>query len=375
MKYLSCFSGIGGLEASVSPEVFCEIDAEVSSILKSQHPGVEVWPDVQTFEPPQVEVVAGGWPCQDISIAGNQAGLSGLRSGLLLDMLRVAQSAGAHTVVAENVANLLKMRNGSEFDASLRAMHTAGFPFVSWRLLNAREFGLPQHRSRLLIIASQDRALAQSLFRTIPKVDERNFDPEMKGKAAGFYWTAGTHSINYSRGYVPTIKVGSGLGIASPPAVHYDDVVRLLSPREALLLQGFDIPVSAFSSPTAAYRASGNAVARPIGRWVLDGVLSGLRLDEVDFASSQDSLFSDTFGPGRFPDVGISIGGRVLPVVVGAAPLVLNLVDFLDTTSEERLSPRASQGLLDRLERSGQDCPARLYKLLTKRAAEGEKIA
>ena len=228
MRYVSCFSGIGGLEASTHPLVLCESDPDAVAVLEKIYSGVDVRPDVRTFEPPRVDVVAGGWPCQDLSIAGQQRGLSGLRSGLLLDMLRVAVRGGAHTVVAENVTNLLRMRKGFEFIASLEAFRDAGYPHIGWRTLNAREFGLPQNRARLLIIASKSADIVWTLFRELPPLPT----PVRRGdSAAGFYWTAGIHSINYSRGYVPTIKVGSSVGIASPPAVHYGEVVRGNQPQ------------------------------------------------------------------------------------------------------------------------------------------------
>lgn len=369
MRYLSCFSGIGGLEASEPPLLFCEADKSAASVLRALHPGVEVAPDVQTLSPPKVDVVAGGWPCQDLSIAGLQAGLGGLRSSLLLDMLRVARQAQAHTIVAENVTNLLRMRNGREFAASLTAMHEHGYRNIAWRVLNTREFGLPQNRSRLLIVASRDAAITRSLFRSLPPLAQQVTSPKAREKAAGFYWTAGTHSINYSRGYVPTIKIGSSLGIASPPAVHYGEVVRTLSPTEALRLQGFEIEAEVFTSATGAYKAAGNAVARPIGRWVMDGLLEASEDLSLDWTPTQDDLFAEDFGLARYPSSGVSVEGLVTAVNVERHAVATNLIDFLDVRSKERLSPRASKGLLERLARSGQVCPPNLRTLLEDLAA------
>lgn len=360
LQYLSCFSGIGGLEATKPPVLFCESDPAAVSVLRELHPSVEVLPDVQVLKPPKVDVVAGGWPCQDLSIAGLQAGLSGLRSSLLLDMLRVAQDARAHTVVAENVTNLLRMRDGREFSASLSAMAEFGYRHVAWRVLNTREFGLPQHRSRLLLIASHDPAVARTLFRPLPPLAKAVTTNRTRGEAAGFYWTAGTHSINYSRGYVPTIKIGSSVGIASPPAVHYADVVRTLSPAESLRLQGFDFDPEIFPTATSAYKAAGNAVARPIGRWVLDGLWEAGSTSVPAWSPTQDELFPDDAGVAKFPNSGYLAEGLVTAVDMGRHALATNLVDFLDLDSADRLSPRASRGLLDRLARSGQACPPEL---------------
>ena len=368
VKYISCFSGIGGLEASTPPMLLCESDPDAIHVLNALYPNVEVWPDVRTLEPPHADVVAGGWPCQDISVAGQQAGLSGLRSRLLLDMLRVAKQAGAHTIVAENVTNLLRMRRGHEFGASLSAFHSHGYPLVAWRVLNAREFGLPQNRSRLLIVASKEQDAAYSLFRPPPPLPRSATSQDMRSRAAGFYWTAGTHSINYSRGYVPTIKVGSALGIASPPAVHYENVVRTVTAREALALQGFDIDVSLFRSTASAYKAAGNAVARPIGRWLLEGLRGG-ESSAPRWLPTQQALWADRDEGYAYSPAGISVRGEVTGVDLKLYPRATNLLSFLDREAPERLSPRACRGLLERLTRSGQACPASLRELLIAQAA------
>ena len=365
MRYISCFSGIGGLEASIPPELFCEFDSECRDVLGQLFPDVPIWPDVQTLRPPQADVVAGGWPCQDISIAGKQAGLGGLRSSLLNDMLRVATEARAHSIVAENVPNLLRMRSGREFTATLDAFHDKGFRYVGWRLLNARDFGLPQHRTRLLIIASKDRSTVKSLFRHLPNLSRDITDIRKRRAAAGFYWTAGIHSINYSRGYVPTIKIGSSLGIPSPPAVHYGSVVRVVTPSEALALQGFSLSHTVFSKPSNAYKASGNAVARPIGSWVLDGLTADVADSDIDWMSVQPSLWDDPLWPARYPSAGIYSDGELFPISTPPTAKANNLIDFLDRDESSRLSPRASRGLLERLSRSGQPCPPELLSLLS----------
>lgn len=103
----------------------------------------------QPFPLRLADVVAGGWPCQDISVAGLQEGLRGERSGLFFEMLRIAEEAAAHTLIAENVPHLLRMDNGKAFELAIRSLEDADYPFVSWRTLNAREFGLPHASARL----------------------------------------------------------------------------------------------------------------------------------------------------------------------------------------------------------------------------------
>jgi DNA (cytosine-5)-methyltransferase 1 len=355
--------------------MLCEIDSDCRSVLARKYPASDVHDDISSLKPPRAEVVSGGWPCQDISVAGLQAGLAGVRSGLLFELLRVARESRATTLIAENVANLLRMRAGEEFQSSLYAIHDAGFPYIGWRVLNARQFGLPQHRTRLLIIASKEESHVASLFRQTPEFEERIHDPAKAELAAGFYWTAGTHSINYSRGYVPTVKVGSSLRIPSPPAVHYADRVRLISAAEALALQGFDYDHFDGISKSAVYRMAGNAVARPMGAWLFSGLaLAPHSISELSREDEQLGLFGDLAGP-RFSAAGVSLEGQPATIQVPkGSPRATNLVDYLDLDTKDSMSKRAASGLLSRLDRSGQLVePSLMYALRS--AAEGHSDA
>lgn len=370
LNYISCFSGIGGLEGAVAPAVLCELNETCREVLHGRFPTSIIHDDITTLKPPKADLVAGGWPCQDVSVAGKQLGLSGDRSGLLTELLRIAKVSEATTVVAENVGNLLRMREGREFHHALGHFHDAGFSYVAWRLLNAREFGLPQHRTRLLIVASKDLDAATSLFRLTPDLPQKCLVEAKRQEASGFYWTAGTHSINYSRGYVPTVKIGSSLNIPSPPAVHYGDVVRQLTAIEALRLQGFEDTFDGIAN-SDLYRMAGNAVPRPMGEWVFDGVVGRLRPDsKPETVNRQLSLFEEELF--RFSAAGLSIKGSIDNLrVEHQKGRAVNLIDYIDTNSRERLSPRAAGGLLGRLKKSGQACPQDLRDVLESYAAQG----
>ena len=356
MKYISLFSGIGGLEhSSIEPLLHCEIDPACASVLRKRFPGADFHADVTSLDPPKVDVVAGGWPCQDISVAGLRKGLAGDRSGLFFEMLRVAKQSGAHSVVAENVPNLLTLESGNAFTSVLEAFALEGFPFVAWRTFNAREFGLPQQRRRVFIIASKERNLALNLHREHQYIDR---GPRKKKVSAGFYWTAGLQSICYSVGFVPTLKVGSTLSIPSPPAVEFGDCVRKISPREALAFQGFDPAEFADVSSADVYRMTGNAVPAPIGRWVFDSFEAD---GTVDIQVSR--MF--TVGPNGFSE-----DGSITEVSHPTGPLAANLSDFLDWKDDDNFSERAAAGLLSRLRRSGKPCPESLLRRLVEIAGD-----
>jgi DNA (cytosine-5)-methyltransferase 1 len=385
-RIVSCFSGVGGLEGSQSAVAVCESDEKAQVVLSKRYPETEIHSDVTTFRPPPADVVLGGWPCQDISVAGKQAGLRGERSGLFYELLRVAEESNCRTLVAENVVNILRLDNGDEFVSVLEDIRAAGFEFISWRVLNARNFGIPHQRRRVFLVASKSRCDAESLHRALPAQETRPSTPE----AAGFYWTAGLQSICYSEGFSPTLKVGSSLSIPSPPAVHLRETqeVRTLTSGECLRLQGFD--PSDFESVKRAdrYRMAGNAVTCPVGRFVVDGVVLELgnagAYETVEQTSLGASLGVGALKPLKtkknpnagWPEAGELFGSQPAEVLQPKAEkekawLAADLLAFLDPDDEEvaPLSVRAATGLLARLEKSQKDCPPDLLVALKDLAA------
>lgn len=349
MRYLSLFSGIGGLEADgLAPVLCCELDRACHPLLAARFPDADLHDDVRTLEPPPADVVAGGWPCQDLSVAGLRRGLAGERSGLFFAMLGVAKEARAHTIVAENVPNLLAMQGGGVFRLVREALAGAGYAHVAWRTLNARAFGLPHQRRRVILVASREAAIARALHRPLPEAPPADAPP-----AAGFYWTAGLHAICYSAGFVPTLKVGSSLSIPSPPGVFFDGTVRKATPAECLRLQGFDHALFAAVRPADAYRMAGNAVAAPVGRFAL-GSLAGEDPGEVAMRPPGD----------RVPEHGLWGPEGPVAVLHPEPPLAASLGAFLDLADRRPLSARAAAGLLTRLDRAGKPCPPDLRAAL-----------
>ncbi len=114
----SLFSGAGMLDygltlAGFEHAWFCESDPFCRRILSLRWPGVPIFEDVRTLEAPErVSVLAGGFPCQDISAAGRRAGIAGERSGLWAHFARLVGELRPEYVLVENVADLLKRGMG-----------------------------------------------------------------------------------------------------------------------------------------------------------------------------------------------------------------------------------------------------------------------
>lgn len=178
-RVLSLFSGGGGLDlgletAGAQVAAMCEIDPHAASVLRHHWPDTPVHDDVTTLNPEdfrgRIDLVAGGSPCQDLSVAGRRGGLDGARSGLFWHQCRIADSVHAKWVLWENVAGALSSNDGADFAAVLWGL-TGALPDVPdggwrtagvvvgpkrtavWRMLDARWFGVAQRRRRVFVVA------------------------------------------------------------------------------------------------------------------------------------------------------------------------------------------------------------------------------
>lgn len=110
------------------------------------------------------QIITGGFPCQDLSVAGKRAGLAGERSGLWFEFERIIGEVLPRWVVVENVPGLLSSNGGDDFRTILQGLEKFGYG-VAWRVLDAQYFGLAQRRKRVFIVASfGDGSCAKVLF-------------------------------------------------------------------------------------------------------------------------------------------------------------------------------------------------------------------
>lgn len=156
LKVLDLFSGIGGFSlglerAGMRTVAFCEIDPEARKVLRKHWPNVPIFEDIKEVKNVAADVVCGGFPCQDISTAGKQAGLEGERSGLWFEMLRVIGETKPKWAIIENVANLRS--NG--LVTVLQGLWQIGYD-AEWHIIPACAVGAPHKRERIWIIAYRD---------------------------------------------------------------------------------------------------------------------------------------------------------------------------------------------------------------------------
>ena len=168
LKVLDLFSGIRlggfslGLERTGGFETaaFCEYEKFPRSILKKHWPDVPCFPDVRKLKGSDIDgpidVICGGFPCQDISVAGRQAGISnGTRSGLWSEIIRLTGDLSPRYLIVENVANLLSGpsdRRGGWFGRILGDLAECGYD-AEWENIPASALGAPHRRNRVWIVA------------------------------------------------------------------------------------------------------------------------------------------------------------------------------------------------------------------------------
>jgi DNA (cytosine-5)-methyltransferase 1 len=156
MKFGSLFSGIGGLDlglerAGMQCRWQVESDSYCQRVLAKHWPGVPRFGDIRlldTRELERVDLICGGFPCQDVSLAGLGAGLDGERSGLWSEYLRVVRNLRPRYVLVENVSALL-VRG---FERVLSDLAVSGYD-AEWDSLRAGYFGAPHRRERIFILA------------------------------------------------------------------------------------------------------------------------------------------------------------------------------------------------------------------------------
>jgi DNA (cytosine-5)-methyltransferase 1 len=203
MRALSLFSGVGGIDlglerAGVETVGQVEIDPARRRVLAKHWPDVPRKDDVRDVKDADwcgdsIDLIHGGFPCQDLSVAGKRAGLAGERSGLWFEFHRVIAAFNPAWCLIENVPGLLSSNEGRDFAVILQGLVELGYG-VAWRILDAQYFGVPQRRRRVFVIGCRGDTTraAQILFESESlRGDSAPFEKSESQVAAGL--TSGSH--------------------------------------------------------------------------------------------------------------------------------------------------------------------------------------
>jgi DNA-cytosine methyltransferase len=266
MKVLSLFSGVGGfdmgLEAAGMTTVFqCEIDKHARSVLDYHWPDVPKWDDVSTLTGAHilemtggVDLVAWGSPCQDLSLAGKRAGLTGERSGLFHQGIRIIKELRELTngtsptwSIWENVVGALSSNGGADFGEVLYEMDEAGACFSEWSVLDAQYFGVPQRRRRVFVTTCFNPDTSERCPSPLLPVAESLRGDLTKGGKSGEGFTRETQDRIGTGGQCPA---GSS-GLAYP--IDTRNALRDPDKRDAMNRQGLGVGEDGDPSPTLTH--------------------------------------------------------------------------------------------------------------------------
>ena len=274
MRAVGLFSGIGGLElglqrAGIEADLLCEYWSPAAATLR-RHFSAPVVGDVRDLEAlPRVDVVAAGFPCTDLSQVGRTAGIEGNESGLVREVLRLIDATPPTWVLLENVPNMLSLHGGAPIEAITSWFDERGWNWA-YRTVDSQHFGVRQRRRRVFFVASRTEDPRTVLF-----ADEtEQFGEVSRHTAYGFSWTEGNRGLGWGNGVTPTLKGGSGRGIASPPAVwRVGEAPGQAIARPSIdvgeRLQGFRAGwTSNVPREGERWKLVGNAVTVPVASWI-----------------------------------------------------------------------------------------------------------
>lgn len=177
MKFIDFFSGIGGFhtgleKAGMKCIGWCEFDRFAQASYRAMYDTDNLWfgddvTKVKGKDLPKADLWTFGFPCQDISIAGNQKGIKkGTRSGLFYEIMRLLDECKENKpkwIMCENVKNLLSIDGGGGFLTVIGEMAERGYS-IEWKVYNSKDYGVPQNRERIYIIGYYGSKCARSLL-------------------------------------------------------------------------------------------------------------------------------------------------------------------------------------------------------------------
>ena len=230
MNFLDLFAGIGGLRLGMERAGhkcvgYCEIDKYARLSYNAIHntEGEIDYKDITEVTNEEfrklrgkVDVICGGFPCQAFSIAGNQLGFEDARGTLFYEIARAAEQIKPRYIFLENVRNLLSHDKGKTFARMLKILDELGYD-VEWQVLNSKNFGVPQNRKRVFIIAHLRGERTYRVFPIRGKDKKLNTDGEVNqvgniGKSDNFGGNPQVTRVYDINGISPTLNTMQGGG-------------------------------------------------------------------------------------------------------------------------------------------------------------------
>jgi DNA (cytosine-5)-methyltransferase 1 len=360
LKTVGLFAGIGGFEFGLSKAghqliCLCEIDSAARAVLRRRFDAVEIRDDIRLMSklPQGTELVAAGFPCQDLSQVGQARGVRGEKSGIVSDVFRLLGKNRAPWVLLENVPFMLNLDGGAAIRYITSELEALGYSWA-YRTVDTRSFGLPQRRERVFLLAGLDEDPWKKLYRdniSKPEAQVGDVPP------CGFYWTEGNRGIGWAPNAIPTLKGGSALGIPSSPAIWLRDG-SIVTPdlRDAERVQGFPAdwtkPAESVARTGVRWRLVGNAVTTNVAHWLGISIGDGYGREPDNLRRLDDR--------DRWPAAAMGRKGERFEVSISKWPVTRktkSIEDFL-RYEPRPLSHKAASGFWRRLKASNLGYPS-----------------
>lgn len=270
----SLFAGIGGFDLGFERAGWrtawqVEINSFNRAVLAERFPHARQFEDVRHVGGHNltgVDCITAGFPCQDISMAGrvradkSNNGLRGRRSGLFHEVTRIARELQPTWLVLENVANLLAINDGADFEIVIRSLADCGYVGF-WRVLNAAHFGVPQNRRRIFLVCGLGRYPHIDFMADagpVAAIPAATFAQQQPRAADGFSAYTLTAANAAAR-----INLGAEVLVAHP-----DGWGEMVERERASSLHGLSLGLDELG--TAEAWSAGNAVCPAVAQWVAE---------------------------------------------------------------------------------------------------------
>ncbi|WP_435128553.1 DNA cytosine methyltransferase [Mycoplasma sp. 6243] len=342
IKFIDLFAGIGGfrlgLESNITKCVFaCEIDAHAATMYQANF-GDDPSCDISNLDAkniPNFDILCAGFPCQAFSISGKQKGFNdAIRGTLFFDIIRILREKKPKAFILENVANLLKHDKGNTFFIMQKTLTELGYT-VSYKVLNAKDFGVAQNRARIVIVGNNqgkvfdfdkikinpvssmkefldkdsNEYLNQNEYTLLDQsqikiqksglifIGYRNKKIRNKGIDKETLHLSRVHKqvnrIYSSRGLVPTITSQEKSGRYF---IHNNNKVRKLTLNECYKLMGFPDYFKKIGSTSKLYERIGNSVCVPMIRQIANEMIHQFwnNRENMDITTFLENIYKES---------------------------------------------------------------------------------
>ena len=292
--YGDLFCGVGGFHVAADTlglqcKFACDIDDDAQQAYETNF-GIRPLGDISKIVPhqiPDVDILCAGFPCQPFSIIGDRRATADPRGTMFWEIVRLAKAKRPEAMVLENVRQLVTISGGKVFRQIIADLESMGY-FTDWRILNALDYGLPQKRERVLIVATRKPFTVfpwpTGNLPMKPLTDVLEQKPHKRHYVSERIRNAryAAHKSPHKPGIWHENKGGNvnshPFSCALRAGASYNyllvDGKRRLTPREMFRLQGFPDDYQIIGNDSQARKQAGNAIPVPLARAAIAGVLS-----------------------------------------------------------------------------------------------------